>query len=659
MREKLTFSANPGRFCLRNVGIFAAALLVIIVCPACEQPAGIVLDGDAALKSLSVNAGILSPAFNASHFEYRVTVRNAIDSVTVAAQPASGKAQVTGTGEKPLTQGGNTITVGVRAENGSRTDYIITVTRLDASVKEIESAADMEKIGVVEGWSLAGEYALVNDIALENWTGVHGDIFSGVFDGNGYIITLNGLCLSSNVLNQSGGNTLAGIFPRIGGSETSRAGVKNLVIDAAVNIEEAARGHISAGLIAGYAAQADFENITIRGNISVKNTGDRKRLYLGGIAGMAAGTSISGCKNEAAIYGYGTAGSGVYNQAGGIVGMFHDGTDVTDCHNSGNITGVTSGGGTNMFVGGIAGGSFYDMSTAYYGKIEACSSTGNIHSEGGGYWSWAGGIAGTIVGGGGPATGPTRIVRSRASGRISVKGPAGSWPYVGGVTAYNYYGAHVEQCYFEGDVVVEGGNVNDYAGGIAGYNSRFTGYNSTIQDCWSSGTVTGFLNAGGIAGQNQIETILRRCYSRSMITVTGSPGERADMANQGAGGIAGFSVSKETDAVLGCVALNPSVSAPNGFPSVGRVVGTNNPVYVAGGFEDQTAAGVMRNNYASTAMLITVNGVSKNLIINKNGIDGATCLAKPPQSLYEGLGWDFVTVWKMGGDGYPALRWQE
>jgi hypothetical protein len=46
-------------------------------------------------------------------------------------------------------------------------------------------------------------------------------------------------------------------------------------------------------------------------------------------------------------------------------------------------------------------------------------------------------------------------------------------------------------------------------------------------------------------------------------------------------------------------------------------------------------------------------------VLTRFSIDGDDCAAKPAQSLYEGLGWDFVTVWKMGRDGYPALRWQE
>ena len=630
---------------------------------ACEQPAGVVRDDDATLRSLSIDAGILRPAFSASCTEYSATVRNAVVSITVEAVANSPVAMVSGKGAKPLGEGPNTVTIGVEAEDGTSKSYTIIVTRLTDSVFEIETAADMAKIGV--DWPLAGEYALMEDITLTNWAGIAGtgEVFSGAFDGGGNTITLNGLASGAT-----------GIFNIIEGSVAARAIVRNLAVAADVDITLS--GNVNVGVITGSAKNVDFEDIIIQGTFSAETAG---KLYLGGIAGIADGITITGSLNEAEIYGSGTAGSGAYNQVGGLVGMFQGGTIIKDCHNTGDVTGKTAGGGSNILVGGIAGGSYYDMTTNYFGIIEDCSSSGNIHSTGGGYWSWAGGIAGTIVGYGNGADQRTRISRCHASGRISVKGVStlssygsGSWPYVGGIVGYVYYGALVEQCYFTGDVVVEvedtpGYKVNDYAGGIAGYNSRYPDNNSTIQDCWSTGTVTGFLNAGGIVGQNQVEAILRRCYSTATVTITAGPGIRASAANQGAGGIAGFSVSNERDALTGCVALNPSVSAPNGFtmPSggsaLGRVIGTNISVYVAEGFESSTGSGNVRNNFARNDMTVTTKDTAKNITGNINGLDGANCTSKPNQAFYVNLGWDFDNVtgiWKMGSDGYPLLTWQ-
>jgi hypothetical protein len=647
--------------------IFAAALLAaFLLFAACEQPAGVERDEDATLRTLSVDRGTLSPAFNESHFQYSVAVRNANDAITVTATANSGRATVSGAGTKTLSIGSNNIiTVNVKSESGVSKTYTITVTR--ASVKEIETAQDMAKIGVDEEWSLTGDYILVNNITLENWRGVaenSGEIFSGGFDGGGKTITLNGLALSGNSVSMSGvsplagSNLLMGIFCRVEGSPSFRAEIKNLTVVVNALVDEDPQSHMSVGVVAGYAKETDFENITIKGNISARNaytTGARpgnRRLYLGGIAGSVEASSITGCRNEAAIYGFGKAYSAVYNQIGGIAGMFYNNVNIKDCHNTGNISGETTDSASNVFVGGIAGGSFYYTNTNYRGVIEDCSSTGDIHSEGAAFWSWAGGIAGVVVGSG------TKVVRSHASGTISVNGPAGSWPYVGGITGYNYYGSVIEQCYFTGEVEVQGGDVvSDYAGGIAGYNSQAPTANSIIQDCWSAGRVTGFLNAGGIAGQNQAYTNLRRCYSTAEIIAAAPPDARANLANSGAGGIAGFSVSTEKDGITANVALNTSISAPNGFPVLGRVVGTNSAAYVAGGYKDE--GGSIKNNYAGSGTSVTIAGEPKEITADINGIDGADCDDKPTQAFYVSLGWDFTDVWTMGNNGYPQLKWQQ
>jgi hypothetical protein len=215
-----------------------------------------------------------------------------------------------------------------------------------------------------------------------------------------------------------------------------------------------------------------------------------------------------------------------------------------------------------------------------------------------------------------------------------VAGTSSGNPYVGGIVGYNYYGALVSRCYFTGDVIAD--KTGDYTGGIAGYNSQ-TGApnNSRIEDCWSSGTVTGFRNAGGIVGQNQVNTYIRRCYSTATVKAT-------DTGATGVGGIAGMNASTMTDAVTACVALNPSledVSSPN----IHKIAGSG--------------SGIITSNYAWSGMTVTTAG-TYTPDIGVNGKDGEECAEKPEQSVFAGLGWDFDTVWKMGANGYPALRWQ-
>jgi hypothetical protein len=333
------------------------------------------------------------------------------------------------------------------------------------------------------------------------------------------------------------------------------------------------------------------------------------------------------------------------------------GASIINCRNTGNVRGRTSGGGSNVFVGGITGGSGYSFKTYYSGKIEDCSSTGNVSGQCiGGYWVFAGGIAGTIVGDGSAnpdapftenSTGPTRIVRCYATGTITAEDA--EWPYAGGVVGYNYYGALVSQCWFSGDVISKGEGY-DYMGGIAGYNSKqYYGHSSRIEDCWSSGTVQGRINAGGVVGQNQVAAITERCYSLSALSARAGPGAMGKTSQQGMGGIAGYNAVSDQKAegtVRNCVALNQSIAAPNGFDMVYRVIGNG--------------GGILGGNLAISGMAITISGSpSSNSDPGPGAKDGGDCAAKPVQSVYEELGWDFNAVWKMGADGYPVLRWQE
>jgi hypothetical protein len=328
-----------------------------------------------------------------------------------------------------------------------------------------------------------------------------------------------------------------------------------------------------------------------------------------------------------------------YSFVGGFVGVFKDGVDIIDCHNTGAVSvnsTVTSG--SQVFCGGITGGGQYSFSTAYHGSIQDCSSTGDITAKALGSWTITGGIAGTIVGGDvGDLANTTRIVRCRASGTVSIAGTSSGFPYIGGIVGYNYYGALVSQSYFTGAVIAD--KANDYVGGIAGYNSQ-TGApkNSRIEDCWSSGTVRGFNNAGGIVGQNQVNTYIKRCYSIAAIETTSTA------AGTGTGGISGLNASAQTDAITGCLALNSSIITANTSNKIHRITGTNG------------SAAALSNNLAYSGLTLSGGAYAADKGADK--VDGEDCAAQPVQSVYEGLGWDFSNVWKMSSNGYPVLKWQ-
>ena len=86
---------------------------------------------DAALKALSLSAGTLSPAFNASTTSYTASVGNAVRRVTVTATANHDDADVTQSPANPvaLDVGVTRITVTVTAEDGTTGDYTVRVTR--------------------------------------------------------------------------------------------------------------------------------------------------------------------------------------------------------------------------------------------------------------------------------------------------------------------------------------------------------------------------------------------------------------------------------------------------------------------------------------------------------------------------------------------------
>ena len=84
---------------------------------------------DSTLSALSVKEGAISPEFNKDVKEYKVNVPYEVSEVNVTANPTDSKATVVIAGNKQLKEGENVVTVSVTAEDGSKTDYIIKVTR--------------------------------------------------------------------------------------------------------------------------------------------------------------------------------------------------------------------------------------------------------------------------------------------------------------------------------------------------------------------------------------------------------------------------------------------------------------------------------------------------------------------------------------------------
>ena len=117
---------------------------------------------DAALSALTISKGTLSPAFSAETRAYSAEVENDVTSLAVSAQPRDGKAAVESvTGADSLSVGANTVTIVVKAENGVKETYTITVTRKAGEgqqekpeeTSETETVSD-EKYFTIDGVNL-------------------------------------------------------------------------------------------------------------------------------------------------------------------------------------------------------------------------------------------------------------------------------------------------------------------------------------------------------------------------------------------------------------------------------------------------------------------------------------------------------------------------
>ncbi|MDR0568677.1 MAG: cadherin-like beta sandwich domain-containing protein [Spirochaetaceae bacterium] len=624
------------------------------------------------LKTLTPSAGTLTPAFDPAVTEYSILVDNSVSSITISPtlreqNDAAVITNTAGSGQS-LHVGINTVAIHAESE-GAAEDYTITVARRDANAAiAIKTAGELAKIGAPGGLPLAENYVLDADITLAEWTPLGNGVwksatnflantskpFTGVFDGAGHTIALQSFSAEALAPNKH----YTGIFSAVKGTPGRKAAVKNLHIVSSVTASSAPATSHAVGLVAGYTEQAEIRDITLSGAFSFTSTGTN--VYAGGAVGFAyIGTVIQDCSSSMDVTLTGGRGGGFvstsfYNFTGGFAGIFKDGADITRCTMTGNVTGRGSFSASQMFAGGIAGGSDYGFSTLGNGTISYCSNTGDVFADAGGYWSWTGGITGVVCGGGdGTFENATKVYRCKASGNVTSEGGAGQWPYTGGIAGYVYYGGAVAESCFTGNVTSRGKNggaVNDYAGGIAGYLSKTERNNSVIRDCWSSGTVNGWVNGGGIVGQMQIYTYLWNCYSTAAVTVSAGQGALGNMSQQGAGGIAGYNASAETggvkrpgkNALSSCVALNPSISAPNGFEHTARLIGWN--------------SGEQQDNYSWSGMAVTVSGAAPLETLHR--FDGAECAEKPAQAFYEGIGWDFAEVWRMAGDGYPRLQWE-
>ena len=187
-----------------------------------------------------------------------------------------------------------------------------------------------------------------------------------------------------------------------------------------------------------------------------------------------------------------------YQDVGGVVGHAGNYSTITNCYNTGSVTGSGSS------VGGVAG----DAGST---TITNCYNTGSVTGSG----SSVGGVAGYASG---------TITNCYNTGAVT-----GSDNYVGGVVGYAYrYSSTskvtITNCYNTGSITGSG----DSVGGVVGY-----AYRSTISNCYNTGTVTGSGDdVGGVVGYAYSNSTISNTYYGGECTLTTGIGSGSGTATK-------------------------------------------------------------------------------------------------------------------------------
>ena len=222
--------------------------------------------------------------------------------------------------------------------------------------------------------NLSAYYKLTDDIDLANWGNWNpigtnaSNPFTGVLDGNGYVI--RNMTISINANTSSAVN--AGLFGYL-----SRATIKNVgIVNSTVGVTNS--GGAFAGAISGFSYNGcTLTNCYNTGNITA--TSVVEYAYSGGIVGSSS-SPFSYCYNTGVISATSNSGEAAY--AGGIVGFSSHTTGISSpfslayCYNIGSVTASS---GKMAQAGGIAGSSPTKgvINNCYFLNTSASRAVGN------------------------------------------------------------------------------------------------------------------------------------------------------------------------------------------------------------------------------------------------------------------------------------------
>ncbi|MBQ7045078.1 MAG: cadherin-like beta sandwich domain-containing protein [Clostridia bacterium] len=123
------------------------------------------LSSNANLKSLTVSAGSLTPAFSKNVTTYNITIGPDVKTLTVGAKPEDSDAKVDVEGSKTMKTGENTRVVVVTAPNGTTKRYTLNITKLEKeSVSSNNTSSSTEQPVIKPELAVDGEMLYVADV---------------------------------------------------------------------------------------------------------------------------------------------------------------------------------------------------------------------------------------------------------------------------------------------------------------------------------------------------------------------------------------------------------------------------------------------------------------------------------------------------------------
>ena len=339
------------------------------------------------------------------------------------------------------------------------------------------------------------EGANIHDVTVEGTVNSTFDDAAGVCG----LVNAGGGAKISNCVNNATVDSQSQYAGGIVGYADATGG-RNFVVDNCKNSGKISGTRSIAG-ICGRVSYSVINNSSNTGEISAsQNNGNIAANSndvhgVGGVAGFANNTIIDNCSNSGKVT--------CINKAGGIVGYLYW-ASVYNCQNSGNIHSTKYG-----VNAGIAGAIYTS------GNVTNCVNTGAITGDDA--TGWTGGIVGSAQAPQYKNQKDARVIKisnCANKGEVNVTGAAGKTEGVGGVIGYAYHGYYntsnpkilsrveIVACANEADIIA--GGTSTKVGGIVGRSydsSQWTA--APIWYCSNTGNVTGDMFVGGIIGSFQ------------------------------------------------------------------------------------------------------------------------------------------------------------